>query len=187
MFVMPCVIVALLSLYLRMPGCSSCALPFSALCDDIVAMLVCTTCWLYMHFYMFAYIFMHESCLLVCRPCFNTNEVMDIRSQPTFFPRGHHFLLVCLFTCLFAILLCFPFCSYPGFYVCHVYLSCLSALCLFIVLCASFPSMAYLMVSCLCLCMYTHEARTHGAKAWFPRNKQKGCRCMHVVKLSGYS
>ena len=106
-----------------MPGCSSCALPFSALCDDIVAMLVCTTCWLYMHFYMFAYIFMHESCLLACRPCFNTNEVMDIRSQPTFFPHGHHFLLVCLFTCLFAVLLvCLLACLlHPYIYVCHVY------------------------------------------------------------------
>ena len=116
-----------------MPGCSSCALPFSALCDDIVAMLVCTTCWLYMHFYTFAYIFMHESCLLVCHPCFNTNEVMDIRSQPTFFPHGHHFLLVCLFTCLFAILLvCLLACLLASLYQCLPCLSRLSALCLFI-------------------------------------------------------
>ena len=42
------------------------------------------------------------------------NEAMDIRSKPTFVPCGH-----C--PCLFAILLCFPFCSHPSFYVCHVY------------------------------------------------------------------
>ena len=106
-----------------MLGCSSCALPFSAPCDDILAMLVCATCWLYMHIYTLAYMFMHESCLLVCRPCFNTNEVMDILSQPTFVPRGHHFLLVCLFTFLFAVLLvCLLACLlHPYIYVCHVY------------------------------------------------------------------
>ena len=50
------------------------------------------------------------------------NEAMDIRSKPTFVPRGHHllfaFLLVCLLLCLFA----FSFvCSHPCFYACHVY------------------------------------------------------------------
>ena len=50
------------------------------------------------------------------------NEAMDIRSKPTFVPRGHHilfaFLLVCLLLCLFA----FSFvCSHPYFYACHVY------------------------------------------------------------------
>ena len=39
---------------------------------------------------------------------------MDIRSKPTFVLHGHD-------PCLFAILLCFPFCSHLGFYVCHVY------------------------------------------------------------------
>ena len=61
-----------------MPGRSLHALPFFAPCDDILVMLVCATRWLYMHFNMLAYMFMHESCLLVCRPCFNTNEVIDI-------------------------------------------------------------------------------------------------------------
>jgi len=40
---------------------------------------------------------------------FQHNEAMDIRSKPTFVPRGHHFLfailLVCLFTCMFARIL----------------------------------------------------------------------------------
>ena len=61
-----------------MLGRSSHALPSFAPCDDILVMLVYATCWLYMHFNTLAYMFMHESCLLVCRPCFNTNEVMDI-------------------------------------------------------------------------------------------------------------
>ena len=30
-------------------------------CDDMLTMLVCATCWLSMHLYMLAYMFMHES------------------------------------------------------------------------------------------------------------------------------
>ena len=63
------------------------------------------------------------------------NEVMDIRSEPTFVPHGHHllfaFLLVCLLACLFSCLFAFvrlhdPLPSYicssrtPPF-ACHVY------------------------------------------------------------------
>ena len=42
--------------------------PFAVLCDDMLTMLVCVTCWLSMHLYMLAYMSMHESCLLVCHP-----------------------------------------------------------------------------------------------------------------------
>ena len=62
-------------------------------------------------------------------------------------------------------------------------LSCLFALCLFHMLFASFPSIACLLVSCSCLCMYTHEARTHGARARSPRRKQKGRGC-ELVDIS---
>ena len=93
--------------------------PFSTPCD---AMLVCATCWLYMHLYMLAYLFMHESSLLVCRPSLNTMKLW------TFDPNLHLFLAnttFCSFSCLFSfslvcLLLCFPC------------LSCLFALCLFI-------------------------------------------------------
>ena len=79
------------------------------------------------------------------------------------------FLLVCLLTSLLAfLLLCLPC------------LSCLSTLCLFICFFASFPSIACMLVSCLCLCMYTHGARTHGARARFPKRKQKRRGCEHV-------
>ena len=93
-----------------MPVASCIPFPFFTSCDDMLTMLICATRWLSMHFYTLAYMFMHESCLLVCRPCFN-NEVMDIQSKPTFVPREHHllfaFLLVCLFACLFAFLFLF--------------------------------------------------------------------------------
>ena len=51
-----------------MQGCSLCALPFSAPCND---MLVSATRWLYVHLYTLAYISMHKSYLLVCRSYFN--------------------------------------------------------------------------------------------------------------------
>ena len=78
------------------------------------------------------------------------NEVMDIRSKPTFVPRGHQllfiFLLVCFYACLLTFLLCLPSLSHS------------SILCLFCILFASFPSITCLLVSCLCLCMHTHGA-----------------------------
>ena len=58
-----------------MSGCSVCTLPFSAPHDDMLAMLVCATRWLSMHLYTLAYMSMHESCLLVCCPCFNTMKL----------------------------------------------------------------------------------------------------------------
>ena len=58
-----------------MSGCSVCTLPFSAPRADMLAMLVCATRWLSMHLYTLAYVSMHESCLLVCHPCFNTMKL----------------------------------------------------------------------------------------------------------------
>ena len=49
---------------------------------------------------------------------------------------------------------------------------------------ASFPPIAYLLVSCLCLCMYTHGVRMHGAKARSPSCKQKGHTHKHIDKPS---
>ena len=46
-------------------------------------------------------------------------------------------------------------------------------------LCISF-AITCLLVSCLCLCMYTHGARTHEARAWFPKHRQKGRGNEHV-------
>ena len=140
--------------------------PFSTPCDDMLAMLVRATRWLSMHLYMLAYMFMHESCLLVCRPYFNTMMIWTPNPNLHLSPHGHHllfvFLLVCLRTCLHAFLfLCLPCLSF------------LSTLCLFHILFASFPSIACLLISCLCLCMYTHGVRMHGAKAQSPKHKQK--------------
>ena len=87
----------------------------SAPCDAMLTMLVCATCWLSMHLYTLAYMFMHESCLLVCRPCFNTMKLW------TFDPNLHLSLVdttFCLFSCFFAFsLVCVLFC----FFACHVY------------------------------------------------------------------
>ena len=150
-----------------MPVASCTLFPISTPCDDMLAMLVCATRWISMHLYTLA----HISWVLPASvsSMLQHNKVMDIQSKPTFVPhRNHHlfaFLLVCLFACLLAfLLLCLPC------------LSCLSVLCLF----ASFPSIACQLVSCLCLCMYAHGARMHGAKSRSPKRKQKGWGCEHA-------
>ena len=94
-----------LGMHLRDAGCSSHTLSLSALCNFMLVILVCATRWLSMHLYTLVYMSMHESCLLVCRPYFNT---MKLWSKPKFVPRGHYllfaFLLVCLLVCLLAFL-----------------------------------------------------------------------------------
>ena len=45
---------------------------------------------------------------------------------------------------------------------------------------ASFPSVACLLVSCHCLCMYIYGVRMLGAKAQSPKHKQKGRGCKLV-------
>ena len=97
----------------------------SAPCDVMLAMLVYATCWLSMRLYMLAYMFMHESCLLVCRPCFNTMKLWTSDPNPHLSPHGHHHLFAFLLVYLFACLLTFLFLCLP----CP---SCLSALCIFI-------------------------------------------------------
>ena len=135
----------------------------------MLAMLVCATRWLYMHLYTFAYMSMHESYLLVCRPCFNTYG----HPIQTYICPSWTLPLFVYYLTLFPFLL-------TSWFLCLPCLSCLSALGLFIVLFASFPSMACLSVSCLCLCMYAHGVRTHGAKAQSLGRKQKGQGCEHV-------
>ena len=118
--------------------------PLSAPCDDMLAMLVCATRWLSMHLYTLDYMPMHESSV---SSMFQHNEVMDIRSKPTFVPCRHHllfvFLLVCFFACLLAFLLYLPC------------LSCLSALCLF------HMHYAYLLPLLVCWFLVFSFARIH--------------------------
>ena len=84
----------------------------------MLVMLVYATHWLYMHLYTLAYMSIHKSCLLVCRPCFNTMKLW------TFDPNLHLSLtdttFCSFFACLLAFLLRLPC------------LSRLSILCLFI-------------------------------------------------------
>ena len=74
-----------------------------------------TTRWLSMHLYMLAHMSMHESCLLVCRPCLNTMKLW------TFDPNLHLSLTdttFCLLSYLFAFSLV---CLLSCFFACHVY------------------------------------------------------------------
>ena len=81
--------------------------PFSTPCDDMLAMLVCATCWLPMHLYMLVYMSMHKSCLLVCRPYFNTMKLWTSDPNLHLSPVD---TTLCLLACLFACYLaCLPY------------------------------------------------------------------------------
>ena len=138
----------------------------------MLTMLVYATHWLYMHLYTLAYMSMHESCLLVCRPCSNT---MKLWTSDQNLHLSVMNITFCLISCLFAFLL---ICLLSCFFAHHAYHA--YSLYAFHMLFESFPSIACLLVSCLYLCMYTHEARTLGVRAQSPRRKQKGHGCKHV-------
>ena len=111
---------------------------FSVPCDDMLVMLVCATRWLFMYHYKLAYRSMHESCLLVCRPYFNTMKLW------TFDPNLNLSLAdttFCLLSCLFSFLL---ICLLSYFFDCHVYHAYL--------LCASFICSLHLFLPLLVCC-----------------------------------
>ena len=62
--------------------------------------LVCATRWLSMHLYMLAYMFMHESCLLVCHPQYNTMKSWTSDPNLHLSPRRHRLLFACFLVCL---------------------------------------------------------------------------------------
>ena len=78
----------------------------------LLTILFCATHWLYVHLYMLVYMFMHESCLLVCRPCFNTMRLwisdpnLHLSITDTTICLLSSLFTLCL---LFAVLLVCPF------------------------------------------------------------------------------
>ena len=115
----------------------------------------------------------HESCLLVCCPCFNKMKLWTFNSNLHLSLADTTF---CLLSCLFAFLL---ICLHSCFSACHVYHAYL-LYASFICSLHLFPSIACLLVYCLCLCMYTYGARAYRARARSPRRKQKGRGRKHV-------
>ena len=82
--------------------------------DVMLTMFIRATRWLSMHLCTLAHMSMHESCLLVRHPCFNTMKLW------TFDPNLHLSLVdttFCLLSCLFSLLVCLLSC----FFACHVY------------------------------------------------------------------
>ena len=125
-----------------MLGCSVCTLPFFAPRDDMLAMHVCATNWFFMHLYMLSYMSTHESCLLVCHPCFNTMKLWT--SNPNL-----HLSLADTPFYVFSLLVCPPcllvsFLAFVTCYACNIYLACL--LCDLVLLFTLFPSIACLLV-----------------------------------------
>ena len=69
----------------------------------------------YIHLYTLAYMSMRESCLLVCRPCFNT---MKLWTPDANLHLSHADTTFCLLSCLFAFSLV---CLLSGFFAFHAY------------------------------------------------------------------
>ena len=124
-----------------MPSCSVHTLPFFAPYDAMLTMLDCATRWLSMHIYMLAYMFMHESCLLVCRPCFNTMKLWTFNhnlhlslTETTFCLLSYlfAFLLVRLLSCFFACYVYHAYLLYASF-ICYLHLFLPLLVCWFLV------------------------------------------------------
>ena len=81
-------------------GCFVHTSPFSAPRNVMLTMLVCVTRWLSMHLYMLAYMFMHEFCLLMCRPYFSTMKSWTSDPNLHLSPRRHHLLFAFFLICL---------------------------------------------------------------------------------------
>ena len=119
-----------------MPGYFVRTFLFSAPCNVMITMLVYATCWLFMHLYMLAYMFMHESCLLVCHPYFNTMKLWTFDPNlhlPSWTPP-----FVCFLACLpFRLFACFlvSLLAMSIMFICLMPLSC--ALCIFSFHCLS--------------------------------------------------
>ena len=156
--------------------------PFAASCDDMLTMLVCATHWLSMHPYTLAYMFMHESCLLVCCPCFNITKLWK------FDPNLHLSLADATFCLLSYLFVCYLLCLFASILVAmlaiFIFLVLFASSCYY--LCIVFPLLVC-WFSCLCLCMHIHGARTHKARARSLKRKQKGHGRKHVVEPSGCS
>ena len=102
--------------------------PFSAPCDDMLAMLIYATCWLSMQLYTLAHMSMHESCVLVCRPCFNTMELWAVDPNlhlslvdTTFCLPFIVYLPSCLLSCLIAFSFVYLLSCSFAFHVYHAY------------------------------------------------------------------
>ena len=115
--------------------------PFSTLCNDILIMFVCATYWLSMHLYTLAHMSMHESCLLVCRPYFNTMKLWTSDPNLHLSLVGTTFYLPsCFLVCMFIFA-----CHVSHHMLCLPYLSCLFAFAPFCAL----STHLFLSIACL--------------------------------------
>ena len=153
-----------------------------------------------MHLYTLAYMSMHESCLLVCRPCFNTVKLWTFNPNLHLSPVDTTFccLLTCLpsrlFACLLAFLLiCLLVRLFVYLVVCHVscHILCLLRLyaCLLYTHCA-LSAHLFLFIACLLVlvfafaCTHTGQGRMELGHN-LPSASKKGHGYKHVVKPSG--
>jgi len=99
-----------------MPVASCISFPFrSVRCYAMLTMFVRAAYWLSLHPYTLAHMSMHESCLLMYCPCFNTMKLW------TFDPNLHLSLVDTTFCFLFACFVFFLVCLFSCFFACHIH------------------------------------------------------------------
>ena len=130
--------------------------------------------------------FMHESCLLVCCPYFNTMKSWTSDPNLHLSPYRHHLCFAFFLVYLFAyFLVCLPSSLLAYLIACHVscHMLCLLRLYTLYPLRIIYTSLSFycLFFGFLSLPLHVHTwSEAHGAKAWSPKRKQKGCKCKHV-------
>ena len=154
------------------PIASCIPFPFLTPRDAMLTMLVCATRWLSMHLHTLAYIFMHESCLLVCRLYFNTMKLCLL-------VRGHHLLYASLVVCLLVRLLILLLVMSPA--TCYACFACM--LVCFILIAHYLRIYFFPLLVCWFLVFTfacTHTEWEHIELGHSLLRKQKGRGCEHV-------
>ena len=146
-------------MHLQMLGCFVHTFPFSAPHDAMLTILICATRWLSMHLYSLAYMFMHESCLLVCRPYFNTMKLWTSDPNLHLSLVGTTFYLPsCFLVCMFIFA-----CHVSHRMLCLPYLSCLFASAPFCTL----STHLFLSIACLLVfLLFPLHVYTRSEDAW---------------------
>ena len=128
----------------------------------LLTMLFCATCWLYVHLYTLVYMFMHESCLLVCHPCFNIMRIWtsDPNLHLSFVDATFLFVFLLVYPLLvICYLTCLPLCSYVyAMLVIAILFVCFAPLCYYLCI-YPFPLLTcwFLVYAFAC----THMERGH--------------------------
>ena len=163
------------------PIASCIPFPFLTPRDAMLTMLVCATRWLSMHLHTLAYIFMHESCLLVCRLYFNTMKLCLL-------VRGHHLLYASLFVCLLVCLLILLLVMSPATcYACFTYMLVCFILIAHYLRISFFPLLVYWFLVFTFACTHTEWEHIELGHSLLHKQQARGCEHVDISQAAVFS